>query len=389
MPNLPINVLMLGENLPPIEGGIENHIHNLVKALGLYCNITLLVSNRPPNTPFYEKMGNVKIYRLSPNKISYSAHILAALKLAEQNNIQLIHVHTLGRISIVGTVLSIILRKPLIITVHESNFIIDLTSKRHRLRTFLTYYLLLKFSKLVITPSYELKYYVKQVSDGKKEVREISNGVDESLFKPMSGLQFLTKYGIAGNRVIICPRRITPKNGIIYLIEAIPKIIESVGENVKFVFAGPVRTESYFRSIQRKVCELKINPYVIFTGGIPFAEMPVVYAAADIVVIPSLIEAISLAALEAMACEKPIVATAVGGLTEIINNDYNGLLVKPANAEGLAEAIIKLLKDSELASKYSQNGAKTVKAYYWSSIANDTLNAYHTVTRESKPIVES
>lgn len=58
---------MLCENIPPVEGGIENHIHCLVKELGNNCRIFLLVSNLPKGVPAYEKRGNVEIHRLTTN----------------------------------------------------------------------------------------------------------------------------------------------------------------------------------------------------------------------------------------------------------------------------------------------------------------------------------
>jgi len=148
-----------------------------------------------------------------------------------------------------------------------------------------------------------------------------------------------------------------------------------------------VRDHDYLQIIQKRIRNLEVEPFVIFTGGVPYSEMPGFYAASDIVVIPSLIEAVSLATLEAMACKKPIVATSVGGLPEIIKNNYNGILVEPANGEALARAILLILNDKELASKYAENAYLTAKNFSWNNVAERTLHVYYHVLRreEDKP----
>jgi glycosyltransferase involved in cell wall biosynthesis len=365
---------MLCENLPPIEGGIENHVHNLARKLGEHCYVSLLSSTRPEGVLTYEKKGNVETFRPDAPKLSFIANLKAGIELAQKNRVNIIHAHTLGRISIIATIAGLVLRRPVIVTVHESHFIMDMTSKKSRLRKQLVYFFLLKQAKIVIAPSKELCYYVRNVAGNNRDVREIANGVDIIAFKPAYESHYL-KTDLSKTYIVLCPRRITPKNGIIYLIEAIPRVVAEKND-VHFVFAGPVRDQDYFNRVQTKVEELNIKKYVTFTGGIPFQEMPRIYAEADLVVIPSLIEAVSLAALEAMASGIPVVATNVGGLPELITNNCNGLLVSPSNSKELAEAILRLLNNPKLARFFVRNAYVTAKDYSWSNVAEKTLNAY-------------
>jgi glycosyltransferase involved in cell wall biosynthesis len=106
-------------------------------------------------------------------------------------------------------------------------------------------------------------------------------------------------------------------------------------------------------------------------------EMPAVNAMADLVVIPSLMEAVSLSALEAMASGKPVIATEVGGLPEIIKDEVTGLLVPPRDPTALADAIVRLHSDYSLRNSLASQGrALAVERYSWDFIAKKTLTFY-------------
>ena len=91
--------------------------------------------------------------------------------------------------------------------------------------------------------------------------------------------------------------------------------------------------------------ELGIRERVAFTGA--RNDMPEVYASLDLMVLPSLVEAMPMCLLEAMAASKPIVASAVGSVPKVICPEETGLLVEPGNAEQLADSILRLLRDYE------------------------------------------
>jgi len=370
---------MIYDYLPPIEGGIETHIHNLLKRLQTSNNVCFLTQSHTYDSKAYK---NVKIFTVKKSRFTALIglrYVLAGLRFAKSCRPHVVHAHTLGLLSIVAVILGLILRCPVVITVHESGFIVNVRSGRKR--SVLMYRLILGLSKKVITTSEELRSYVVNISKKVTDVVEIPNGADLSLFNPtIKRANIRKKYGWKGRNVVLCPRRIVPKNGIIYLLEAIPEIIKKK-DDVHFLFVGPIQDEKYWKLIHKRIKELNIEKYVIFTGGVPHTEMPKYYAISDIVVIPSLIEAISLSALEAMACKKPIVASAVGGLLEIIKDQCNGVLVKPADSEALAGAILLILNNKELASGYAENAYLTAKKFSWSTVAERTLDVYYSALK--------
>jgi glycosyltransferase involved in cell wall biosynthesis len=96
-------------------------------------------------------------------------------------------------------------------------------------------------------------------------------------------------------------------------------------------------------------------------------------------VCPSRMEGFGIAVLEAMACAKPIVAFAVGGLTDLIENKKNGLLVSPYDTEAMAEAIAQILNDSELAKGMAEESRNRATRFDWPIILNQYQDLYHKV----------
>ncbi len=117
--------------------------------------------------------------------------------------------------------------------------------------------------------------------------------------------------------------------------------------------------EKYRLSLQEKVKDLELSPHIFFVGF--YEDVPQILRCLDIFSLPSLTEGFNRSLLEAMACGLPVVATAVGGNVEIVQDGVNGLLVPPSNPGALASAITELLKDKEKARKMGLEGKLLVK----------------------------
>jgi glycosyltransferase involved in cell wall biosynthesis len=107
---------------------------------------------------------------------------------------------------------------------------------------------------------------------------------------------------------------------------------------------------------------LGLEADVSFLGFI--SDVPQFLAGIDIFVLPSLYEGLGVAALEAMAAGKAVVASRVGGLAELVNDGENGFLVPPGDAEGLAAALAKLIRDKNLRAAFGQKGAARVREHF-------------------------
>ena len=102
-----------------------------------------------------------------------------------------------------------------------------------------------------------------------------------------------------------------------------------------------------------------------FGGLVPREELPAVYAAADVMVSPSLAEGHALAPMECLACGTPVVASGISGLRETVEHEANGLLVPPGDPEALADALCRILGDRALLDRLSRASRPSVERFSW------------------------
>jgi len=111
-------------------------------------------------------------------------------------------------------------------------------------------------------------------------------------------------------------------------------------------------------------------------GLIPNEKIPEYLAAADCFVLPSLSEGLGIAILEAQACGVPVIASRVGGISDIIKDGKTGILVEPKNPEAISQAIIKIFSEPEFAQKITQNAKANLEKYDWNNIGRQIERIY-------------
>ena len=138
---------------------------------------------------------------------------------------------------------------------------------------------------------------------------------------------------------------IRPEKGHRYLIQAAQRVLDCCPDTT-FVIVGRENVKGAIQELESYALHLGIKDRVIFTGFRKDAAQ--VMSAFDVFVLPSLVEGLPVALLEAMALGKPPVATCVGGVSEVITDGVDGLMVAPRDHDALAQQVITLLKDPEL-----------------------------------------
>jgi len=138
------------------------------------------------------------------------------------------------------------------------------------------------------------------------------------------------------------------------LLAAIPEIIREVS-NLKVIFVGEGELEHRLKNIAYK---LNIQDKIIFTGF--RADIPEITSVFDIACLPTLWEGMGRSVLEAMVSGKPVVASRVGGIVDLVQDGVTGILVEPGDYQALAKAIIRLLKDKGLRQKMGEEARKRV-----------------------------
>ena len=215
-------------------------------------------------------------------------------------------------------------------------------------------------------------YFAKQVlawGAPQDKVKVIHNGVNLDQFHP--GVEPLAHDHTIP--LLLTARRLVKKNGLEYLLRAMKYVLMEEQCRLMIVGDGMER-----RRLEMLSAHLGISDYVEFTGAVPHNILPRYLSLADIAVLPSLIEASSLFALEAMAMGKPIIATRVGGIPEILREEC---LVTPMNEQELSVKIIQLLQNKQERKKLGRRGQHIAREHTWEIVARQTTAEYERMLR--------
>jgi glycosyltransferase involved in cell wall biosynthesis len=330
-----MRILVQSIYFPPRAGGIENHVFYLCRELVRRGHDVEVVTGRTePESSLRETMDGIRVLRqptLGRNVVGWTTLALTSLPLflSRSREADVLHAHTFQ--SALGPRIAARRHgKPLVITIHSSHFL--RLVRRPLWRWGLGQ--ILKGADRVLTTSEELAEACRSTHPS-VQARPMVNGVDTDLFKPGGGV--LSRD--AGEKILLTTRRLVEKNGVEFLIRAMPRILENERARLYLIGEGPLGGD-----LKRLARRLGVADQTVFLGTIPNAKIPAYLSSADVVVIPSLVEATSISALEAMSCEVPVAASRTGGLPEIITED-TGVLFEKGNPDDLARRVVDLLRD--------------------------------------------
>lgn len=247
---------------------------------------------------------------------------------------------------------------PVFITIHSTTYSSD---RRVKLTTIVKANISSYLSQNVFAVSNAVKKdLTHNLHTSSKRILVLHNGVSLERYKPRENDFSLHKeIGISENtKIVLTVAAARPEKGLEYLIRAIPDII-SKHPDTHFVFCGGGPLES---SLIELANELGISEYVHFLGV--RNDVPDLFNCSYISVLPSLAESFGLAALEAMAMMKAVVATNVYGIPEIIQDSITGLLITPGDSKALSESIVSLLENEEKARSMGIEGRKRIETHF-------------------------
>jgi starch synthase len=229
-----------------------------------------------------------------------------------------------------------------------------------------------------------------------EKIRVIHNGIDIAQYRPTPNPAVLNAYGIEPDRpFVLFVGRITRQKGIVHLVEA----VKDLRPGVQVVLcAGAPDTEDIGREIAERVAQARaesLHPIIWVPQMVPRQDLISLYTHAAAFVCPSVYEPFGIINLEAMACGTPVVASAVGGIPEVVGHEETGLLVpfEPVGggdfeprepkqfARDLAAAINRLLDDPEWRQALGRQARQRVEQHFsWASVAQRTLDFYRALT---------
>ena len=200
-------------------------------------------------------------------------------------------------------------------------------------------------------------------------VKVLGNGVDTDIFCPAEQVQEISPAAT----YLLAAGRLDLRKGFEDLIEAMPHVASRF-PSAKLYIAGTGPLEAHLRS---RTSDLEIGRVVQFLGHVDHARMVRLYQDAAIFTHAAHYEGLPTVLLEAMACGTPVIATAVSGALDMVEDGINGLLVPPRAPEAMAGAICKLLNDQQLRARLGMAARRTVEdRFSWQAVGAAYLRCY-------------
>ncbi|HSJ16028.1 MAG TPA: glycosyltransferase family 4 protein [Longimicrobiales bacterium] len=357
---------------PPEVGGLESHAFYLCRDLvRLGHDVVMVTSRSMPGAPAREELEGVHVFRTwFPKKspAGWIAHTLASVPsyLPHARRSDIVHAQTFA-----SAPPAMLARRrygvPMVLTLHTSHFL--RLAQRPAWRPLLRR--IIRSADWLLAASEEIRDVALGLHPHPR-AEALTNGVDTELFRPVAPA--LPPHN--GVRRIIVPRRLFAKNGVEYLVRALPLMREELNVEALIVGDGPERP-----ALEALARELGVAGATRFLGSRPNADMPALLASAELAVFPSLLEATSVAALEAMSCGLPVAASNVGGLPEIVDGTVGGLFA-PRDPAALAERVVALLRRDDLAALGGSARARVVAHWSGERLAKRHEQIYETLLRE-------
>lgn len=377
-----MKVCMIAGAYPPAVSGAARHVEELSNALadlGVEVHLVTATSAKPPPRP------NLHFHNAALVRIRYPPYIqlqfwLWSRLLETRLKYQLAHIHSGDQFFIPKRPVPIVstfhgVWKSFRLKIAQAQLKPTLADKFITSRLFNRYIKLeqklLDVSQKIIVVSRSTIAELKQHYDlDPTKIVVIPNGANPQRFRPNFQKQ----------RYFLFVGRQTAQKRIDLLLQAFSRA-ELPEWRLKIVGESPIRGVS--GALRNLAKQLGIQHQVDFEGFVDFQKLVELYSNAYAFVTATAIETFPSVIMEAFASATPVIATDVGGHSEIITSGRNGILVPPQDPDALAKAMQQIASDPELQSKLAHEALETAQLLSWSSIARRTLEVYSQVLESS------
>ncbi|HHY43136.1 MAG TPA: glycosyltransferase family 4 protein [Thermoanaerobacterales bacterium] len=373
-----MNILMISPYFYPEGGGAEFYMYKIAESLSKNHEVTVLCTTSEKEHPLND--DNIEVKALNHQfKISTTPVALTAIRdmvlHIRHNNYDLCNInYYLPLFPDMATIAAKICGLPSVLTWHNdvhAEGLLKLLSASYNLTL---NKLTLKMVNKIITPSPYCYNESKFLRNLKNNMEWVPPGVDIKKYEytPLKAVR--EEYGIPANSDIILfvgvMNKATSHKGVKTLFNAFKKICKDTGSFLVMVGKGNM-ISNYIR-----ICkDLEIDERVVFTGFIEESTLINFYRESKILILPSttIQEGFGMVLIEANACGKPVIGSKIGGIKYVIKDGETGLLVPPGDPDALADAIMKILDDEDLAHRMGSNGRRMVmEKYTWNKSAKMT-----------------
>jgi len=371
-----VKIVLVSSSYPPTLSGVSIVVHTLAKLLANKHQVVVLVANNSLQTSIQHPQSNLTIYRLPaiPNPLRTNHFIplpspQTTSNILHQISPHLLHLHDPSPLSLSTLPFAKKHHLPLIITHHFTSELVFSSFKLTRNLTTSSSPTILKaliplYNRFdtIIVPSQTILHQLQPLL--KTTTVHIPNGVDTQHFKPQN---------TTPNTDLIYIGRFDPEKNLPLLIQTFQGISTQLPLTLTLVGSGTQTTTLKTMA--------KSNSHISFVSQQPHSQLPQIYRSTRIFVTPSTSENNPLSVLEALACGLPVIAPQAGGIPDLIQHQFNGLLVTPNHSISLASAITRLALDQTLYRQLTINARKSALQFSLSKFLQRHLKLYHQLKR--------
>jgi len=308
-----------------------------------------------------EKIDGLKVIKVSAltlplTRIIFRTNFIPGRFLDKLKEYDIIHFH--NDVDLSFPIFSRSVNKPKIFHCHCLSITYDSYRKNPIQRYFLK-----KSADIYIAPSFFVSKLIADLGISKKRIRIVYNGINITKFRPSENAKI--------ENMLLFVGRLDPKKGLLILLKA----LNYLNTRVQLIIIGPPSRPWFFKKLLLSIKRIngKGVHRVIYLGMLKLDEIIEWYQKASVFVCPSLSESFGIANVEALSCATPVVATNVGGISEVVKNYENGILVPPNDAVRLANGIQYLLDNEDVRKKFGQNGRRYIIEKFSSEAAAKRL----------------
>lgn len=366
----------------PFTGGVENYVYYLSRELVNSGNQVKVVCANEPDIESKQRVEGIEVERLPYMGKIANTNITTGLPGAlSDGDYDIIHTHIPTPWSADWSAFySNSKKKPLVVTYHNDIIGQGLASLvAHIYNSVGLNYVLKTAAKIIITqPGYlQSSSHLAKYQD---KIEVIPNGVDVEKFQPIQASDNEDKSTIFFLSVL---DEFHKYKGLDYLLEAL-KIVKNNVPDVKLIVGGKGVLLDHH---QEMAASLGLKDNVEFAGFIPDEEIADYYSQASVFVLPSissLQEGFGIVALEALACQTPVVTTDIVGVAHDLKQIKGGIVIPPRDTHKLADAITQILSDAQMQKEMGQRGRKLVQEKYtWKVVASSMEKVYKEILAKS------
>ncbi|NPV13801.1 glycosyltransferase family 4 protein [candidate division WOR-3 bacterium] len=302
---------------------------------------------------------------------------IAIWRLCRNEKFDIIHIHWPLPHFLFGYVAAKLYRAPTVISFHGA----ELMAVRHKfkiLRPFVRW-AIARASRITANSTYTVQA-IQSILNRPVDIVPFGAGLPENLRNPTNQPQSQNEYNI------LFVGRLVERKGVHHLIEAAAILKQKLPVKINIVGSGPEMNR-----LQQLTRQLKLEDTVLFHGQVSPQQLQHHYQTCSVFVLPAVIdskgdtEGLGVVLIEALTYQKPVVASGVGGITDIIINEKTGITVPPGDSAKLAAAIERLLTDRELASRLAAAGYHHIQMNYsWTTIVQRLIGIYQQLLAETR-----